>query len=55
MVAGNELKELIRSHHDIELDTVKHFKRASKVSRMDQQEHVAIDLTDHIVFPRIVL
>lgn len=31
MVVSNELKEPIRSHHDIERDSVKHFKRASKV------------------------
>lgn len=31
MVVSNELKEPIRSHHDIEKDSVKHFKRASKV------------------------
>jgi len=31
MVVSNELKEPIRSHHDIERDSVKHFKRAVKV------------------------
>lgn len=31
MVVGPELKEAIRSHHDIERDTVKHYKRALKV------------------------
>lgn len=31
MVVSNELKEPIRSHHDIERDSAKHFKRASKV------------------------
>lgn len=31
MVVSNELKEPIRSHHDIDRDTVKHFKRAIKV------------------------
>ncbi|KAM0749280.1 putative SEC23-component of COPII coat of ER-golgi vesicles [Meredithblackwellia eburnea MCA 4105] len=30
MVVGTELREPIRSHHDIERDNVKHFKRASK-------------------------
>ncbi|KIY72708.1 hypothetical protein CYLTODRAFT_417712 [Cylindrobasidium torrendii FP15055 ss-10] len=30
MVVSNELKEPIRSHHDIERDSVKHFKRATK-------------------------
>ena len=31
MVVSNELKEPIRSHHDIDRDIAKHFKRASKV------------------------
>jgi len=31
MVVSNELKEPIRSHHEIERDTVKHYKRALKV------------------------
>lgn len=31
MVISNELKEPIRSHHEIERDTVKHYKRANKV------------------------
>jgi hypothetical protein len=31
MVVGVELREPIRSHHDIERDNVKYFKRASKV------------------------
>jgi hypothetical protein len=31
MVVSNELKEPIRSHHDIDRDTVKHYKRAIKV------------------------
>ncbi|KDQ13407.1 hypothetical protein BOTBODRAFT_33712 [Botryobasidium botryosum FD-172 SS1] len=30
LVVSNELKEPIRSHHDIDRDSVKHFKRASK-------------------------
>ncbi|OWZ65695.1 protein transporter SEC23 [Cryptococcus neoformans] len=30
MVVGPELREPIRSHHDIDRDSVKHFKRASK-------------------------
>ncbi|KAI6116371.1 hypothetical protein F5141DRAFT_1062436 [Pisolithus sp. B1] len=30
MVVSNELKEPIRSHHDIEWDSVKHYKRAVK-------------------------
>jgi hypothetical protein len=32
MVVSNELKEPIRSHHDIDRDSVKHYKRAIKVS-----------------------
>lgn len=32
MVVGHELKDPIRSHHDIDRDVVKHFKRANKVS-----------------------
>lgn len=30
MVVSNELREPIRSHHDIERDSVKHFKRATR-------------------------
>lgn len=36
MVVGVELREPIRSHHDIERDNVKYFKRASKVSDIGQ-------------------
>lgn len=31
MTVGVELREPIRSHHDIERDNVKYFKRATKV------------------------
>ena len=31
MVVGNELKEQIRSHHDIEKDSTKYYKKATKV------------------------
>jgi hypothetical protein len=31
MVVGQELREPIRSHHDIDRDSVKHFKKATKV------------------------
>ena len=31
MVVSFELREPIRSHHDIDRDSVKHFKRATKV------------------------
>ena len=35
MVVGNELREPIRSHHDIDRDSAKHFKRATKVSPLE--------------------
>jgi protein transport protein SEC23 len=31
LVVANELREPIRSHHDIDRDTAKHYKRATKV------------------------
>jgi protein transport protein SEC23 len=31
LVVSNELREPIRSHHDIERDIAKHVKRATKV------------------------
>jgi len=31
MVVGTDLKEPLRSHHDIEKESVKHYKKASKV------------------------
>ena len=48
MVVSNELKEPIRSHHDIERDSVKHFKRATKfyeelAKRVSNNGH-AVDL-----------
>ena len=33
MVVSSELREPIRSHHDIEKDSVKHYKRAIKVGK----------------------
>ena len=39
MVVSNELKEPIRSHHDIDRDSVKHFKRAVKVSYLVFTRH----------------
>ena len=33
MVVGNELREPIRSHHDIDKDIAKHYKRAIKARR----------------------
>lgn len=32
MVVSNELREPIRSHHDIEKESAKHYKKATKVS-----------------------
>lgn len=32
MVVSNELRDPIRSHHDIDRDSVKHYKRAVKVT-----------------------
>jgi protein transport protein SEC23 len=32
MVVSPELREPIRSHHDIDRDSVKHFKKATRVS-----------------------
>lgn len=32
MVVSNELKDLIRGHHDIEKDNVKYYKKALKVT-----------------------
>ena len=40
MVVSNELKEPIRSHHDIDRDSAKHFKRASKVIIVSPTCHV---------------
>ena len=55
LVVGNELRESIRSHHDIEWDMVQHFNHATKVLGLNQRELVAVDLIDHIAFSRIVL
>ncbi|GAA5997902.1 GTPase-activating protein SEC23 [Rhodotorula paludigena] len=48
MVVGTELREPIRSHHDIERDNVKYFKRATKfyesLARRAAQNGHAIDL-----------
>lgn len=35
LVVGQELREPIRSHHDIDRDSVKHFKKATKVCIFD--------------------
>jgi protein transport protein SEC23 len=36
MVVGNELKEPVRSHHDIEKDNAKYMKKAAKVGETSQ-------------------
>jgi protein transport protein SEC23 len=37
MVVGPELRDPIRSHHDIDRDSVKHFKKATRVSMTSRQ------------------
>ena len=44
MVVGNELKEPIRSHHDIDRDSAKNFKRASKVVKVS---HFCLVINPH--------
>jgi protein transport protein SEC23 len=39
MVVSNELREPIRSHHDIDKDTAKHYKRAIKARRFSRSIH----------------
>jgi protein transport protein SEC23 len=46
MVVSSELKESIRSHHDIDRDSVKHYKRAIKVC---QVMAFSILLISHVV------
>lgn len=41
MTVGVELREPIRSHHDIERDNVKYFKRASKVRFISPSTHLS--------------
>lgn len=43
MVVGVELREPIRSHHDIDRDNVKYFKRASKVCEFSISNARAVD------------
>lgn len=40
MVVSPELREPIRSHHDIDRDSVKHFKRATKVGLVQRLIHM---------------
>ena len=39
MVVSNELREPIRSHHDIDKDTAKHYKRAIKARYFSHSVH----------------
>lgn len=47
MVVSNELKEPIRSHHDIDRDSAKHYKRAIKVSPFDPVLLLKVVLMDN--------
>jgi hypothetical protein len=42
MVVSPELREPIRSHHDIDRDSVKHFKRATKVCHVWKPANTSI-------------
>ena len=44
MVVGPELREPIRSHHDIERDNIKYFKKALKVSQIRRFKGKALNL-----------
>lgn len=43
MVVGPELKEPIRSHHDIDRDNIKYYKKALKVCRLDKTPVICAD------------
>lgn len=45
MVVSTELREPIRSHHDIDRDNTKYFKRATKVGRTSQEVCTQASLT----------
>ncbi len=42
MIVGHERKEIIRSHYDLEKDTCKYHKKASKVSLIVYSIHVFV-------------
>jgi len=54
MTVGVELREPIRSHHDIERDNVKYFKRASKVRFISLPISPLLE-TDGMGFASVVL
>ena len=49
MVVSNELREPIRAHHDIDKDTAKHFKRASKACHFSRSVHSHLPLLAFVV------
>jgi protein transport protein SEC23 len=49
LVVSNELREPIRSWHDIDRDTVKHYKRATKVSSHQLYHHLSMYDTDSLL------
>lgn len=51
MVVSNELKEPIRSHHDIDRDSVKHFKRATKVCSTFRGHDIITDFCQSFTRP----
>lgn len=40
MVVSNELKEPIRSHHDIDRDNIKYYKKAMKVNNVSKATYM---------------
>lgn len=48
-VVGPELKEPIRSHHDIDRDNIKYYKKAVKVNSRLNNEHIASLLTNIVL------
>jgi len=49
MVVGPELREPIRSHHDIDRDNVKYYKKALKVIHVTLQTGLGTKLTSNLV------
>ncbi len=45
MIVSNELKESIRSHHDLEKDSAKHWKKAQKVREREASPFNTLDST----------
>lgn len=48
-VVGPELKEPIRSHHDIDRDNIKYYKKTVKVNFRMDHEHIALSLTNIVL------